>query len=104
MLCVAPRFIGTAQIDTHLPSTSIWPTAAYALTIVNIFVVNVVLLNLLIAVMGGSYKRVVERADQSFYQLRATGRRCQVVCKPSLHMHRGKKGGGEIYMFCLMFA
>ena len=91
MRCVAPRFIG--EIDTHLPSTSIWPAAAYALTIVNIFVVNVVLLNLLIAVMGGSYERVVERAEQSFYQLRAAGLQTLSVATTT-RVYRGESGGG----------
>ena len=63
-----PRF---GDIDPDLPSKSKFPAIAYALTIVNTFVVNVVLLNLLIAVMGGSYERVAERSKQSFYRLRA---------------------------------
>ena len=59
------------SFDAVLLDDSYYPTLAYAVYFEYIVLVNIVLLNLLIALMGGSYEKVAEKATRETMKQRA---------------------------------
>ena len=57
--------------DAQLLNDAYWPLLAWAVFFVFVLVVNIVMLNLLIALMGGSYERVAETAKMETLKQRA---------------------------------